>query len=308
MGFNCHEGKMLAKESVRKAAPGVFVTTLVFLLLTSGVSYLLSYLLGNPFADAVVYIYYGWDVQDAIQYVMEENSTGVAIYGVVQLLFNVYSSVMSFGFISYTLRLARNENPGLSHIFDGFIKLGRVLWMNILVGVFTFLWSCLFLVPVIIAVGVAAGLLQNGSVAAIITEALMIPVAVGVLLIVLRYVLAPYFLLDDPGCTAREGIRRSKEAMKGHKGEFLMLGVSFLGWGLLVAIIEGIFTYFGLFLVGLLLAGVLQLWLTPYMQAAYANFYDYASGLKGMGKPSGGYAGPDYIGYDYHGSDGPEPF
>ena len=67
-----------------------------------------------------------------------------------------------------------------------------------------------------------------------------------------------YILLDNENMTALEAIRKSKEMMNGHKMDFFMLNLSFLGW-----IILGIFTF-----------GILYLWLAPYMSTAQANFYN----------------------------------
>ena len=71
------------------------------------------------------------------------------------------------------------------------------------------------------------------------------------------YSQAMYILAEDPGMGPMEAIRRSKEMMEGHKMEYFLLGLSFYGWALL-----GIFTF-----------GILYIWLIPYMQATFANYY-----------------------------------
>ena len=53
-------------------------------------------------------------------------------------------------------------------------------------------------------------------------------------------------------------IKKSKELMKGHKWEFFLLNLSFIGW-----IILGVFTL-----------GILYLWLIPYMSVTMCNFYN----------------------------------
>ena len=50
--------------------------------------------------------------------------------------------------------------------------------------------------------------------------------------------------------------------MKGHKWEYFVLGLSFLGWMIL-----GVFTL-----------GILYFWLIPYMQVTCANFYESIKG------------------------------
>ncbi|MDR0952491.1 MAG: DUF975 family protein [Oscillospiraceae bacterium] len=70
-----------------------------------------------------------------------------------------------------------------------------------------------------------------------------------------RYSQALYILIDNPELSALECIRRSKALMNGRKGELFVLHLSFLGWILLTII------------------PFVSLWVTPYTQLTYANFY-----------------------------------
>jgi uncharacterized membrane protein len=67
-----------------------------------------------------------------------------------------------------------------------------------------------------------------------------------------------YIALDNPELSATEVINKSKTMMNGHKLDFFILGLSFIGWIILIP-----FTF-----------GLLSLWLVPYMQVTYANFYN----------------------------------
>jgi len=71
------------------------------------------------------------------------------------------------------------------------------------------------------------------------------------------YAMTPFLMAEDPNLTAKEAIKLSQERMMGHKGELLCLGLSFIGWSLLAALTGGIGNIF----------------LNPYMNAAYAAFY-----------------------------------
>ncbi len=73
----------------------------------------------------------------------------------------------------------------------------------------------------------------------------------------LSYSFAPYILADNPELTAREALNQSKEMTNGHKSELFILGLSFIGWILL-----GIITF-----------GIALIWVMPYMNTTYANFY-----------------------------------
>lgn len=76
------------------------------------------------------------------------------------------------------------------------------------------------------------------------------------------YAMTPFILADHPEMTAKEAITASRKLMDGHKGELFVLGLSFFGWGLLC----------------LITLGIASLWVTPYINAAYAAFYRRLTG------------------------------
>ena len=65
-------------------------------------------------------------------------------------------------------------------------------------------------------------------------------------------------MIDDPKIDAMAAIKESKEIMNGHKMDYFVLQLSFIGWAILATITFGIG----------------YLWLTPYMATTNANFYD----------------------------------
>lgn len=71
------------------------------------------------------------------------------------------------------------------------------------------------------------------------------------------YAMTPFILADHPEMTAGEAITASRKLMDGHKGELFVLGLSFFGWTLL----------------SIITLGIASLWVTPYINAAYAAFY-----------------------------------
>lgn len=66
-----------------------------------------------------------------------------------------------------------------------------------------------------------------------------------------------YMLLDFPQYSAADALKGSIRVMKGHKGRFFYLKVSFLP----------------LLLLSLLSCGIGLIWLTPYMRMTYTDFY-----------------------------------
>ena len=72
------------------------------------------------------------------------------------------------------------------------------------------------------------------------------------------YAMTPFILEENPELGANEAIDRSRAMMKGHKFDLFWLALSFIGWLFLC-----LFTF-----------GIGNLWLSPYMQTAFASFYE----------------------------------
>lgn len=147
----------------------------------------------------------------------------------------ILSGCIMYGISNYMLRFVRNGETNISYIFSGFsyginvIKRSFILYL--LIEIFTFLWSLLFVIPGIVAS--------------------------------LSYSQAFFILVDDDNISASEALRLSKRMMKGYKGKLFCLLLSFIGWILLCCLTFGIGFIF----------------LMPYLQTAYANFYEYLRGI-----------------------------
>ncbi len=75
----------------------------------------------------------------------------------------------------------------------------------------------------------------------------------------ISYSMVPYILKDNPEMKYNAAIERSMAMMHGYKLKYFILILSFIGWMLLVAITFGLASFF----------------VTPYMTASYAHFYEY---------------------------------
>lgn len=75
----------------------------------------------------------------------------------------------------------------------------------------------------------------------------------------LSYAMTPYILADNPNIGPREAINESRRMMNGNKGKLFKMYLSFIGWILLSILTLGI-----LFI----------LYVSPYMTASLANFYN----------------------------------
>lgn len=166
------------------------------------------------------------------------------------------------GYAIFNLKLVDNKDAAFSDLFSQFHRLGDGFCMNFLMGLFTLLWSLLFIIP---------GIIKTYS-----------------------YAMTPYILAENPGMTATDAITESRRIMDGNKWRLFCLGFSFIGWGLICAaptllalgIVSGIAVDTGNLAVFLWLipasipSNVGSLFLTPYQEAAYAAFYRDVSGTE----------------------------
>lgn len=70
--------------------------------------------------------------------------------------------------------------------------------------------------------------------------------------------MAFYIINDHPEMTAMEALRESRRLMNGHKMQYFILSLSFIGW----------------IIIGTILLGIGTLWATSYMSCSYAVFYE----------------------------------
>jgi len=79
----------------------------------------------------------------------------------------------------------------------------------------------------------------------------------------IEYSLITYVLADHPEFTSKEASDYTRNMMKGKKGDLFILNLSFIGWILL----------------SILTLGIGSIFLTPYMEAATAEFYMEAKNI-----------------------------
>ena len=128
------------------------------------------------------------------------------------ILFSLLTGVISMGYSKHVLdRVNGKEESKILDIFVYFttIDVLFLFGLNLLVGLFTFLWSLLFIIPGIIAS--------------------------------LSYSMALYIKMENPEIGALEAIKMSQKITDGHKLEIFLLPLSFIGWFIL-----GIVTIVGL--------------------------------------------------------------
>lgn len=138
----------------------------------------------------------------------------------------IINGLITFGSLSFYLKISRGEEVEFNELFKKTNMFIPYILISLLTGIFTVLWSMLFIIPGIIAA--------------------------------LSYSQALLIALEEPEINAMQALKKSKELMNGHKMDYFVLNLSFIGWGIL-----GIFT-----------CGILYFWLIPYMSVTQMNFYN----------------------------------
>ena len=159
--------KAQAKQAIRAAAPVFWLVTLVYLLLTEGLSTVVGWLAPTfqP-ADLLWGGTVGW----------------LSLF--ISILLTLYLWVMDFGYRLWALRVTRSQQAGYGTLLEGFGIAGRVIAMNLLILLFTFLWSLLLIfVTTILAFFVLDSLFLQLLV--------MAGIYAAVFAIMLRYAMAP---------------------------------------------------------------------------------------------------------------------
>lgn len=150
----------------------------------------------------------------------------LAVSGVTYVGPIILTGPLSLGLAGAFLLMARGQKPTVNNLFDGFKQFLGSFVAYLLSGIFTLLWMLLLIVPGIIAA--------------------------------LRYSQVYYILKDNPELDGLAAINKSKEMMKGHKGEYFVLLLSFFWW----------------YCLGIITLGIGLIFISPYISLTLANYYE----------------------------------
>jgi len=130
---------------------------------------------------------------------------------ILNAIISVLLIPLSIAIVWFYLDLVREKNTDISQVFTIYTDVKvmlKVIGASIMVGIFTFLWSLLLLIP-----GIIKGLAYSQT----------------------------FMLLKDhPEYSVFEAITESRRRMHGYKWKYFLLNLSFIGWGILCVISLGI--------------------------------------------------------------------
>ena len=202
MYYNRVELKASARGSMRNSTTSPYITALIYCAVIYVISLLSARLMRVDGLTLAQLLNSGYAVENPEVLVQWYISVRPGVFAyVIDVLLNFMSYLLYAGFVIFVLRMIRQQQNSLWNLMDGFQSFLKIIGLNIITGILTFLWSLLFIIPGIIAA--------------------------------YRYRQALYLLLDHPEMGVLECIRESKRLMRGHKAELFILDLSFIGWALL---------------------------------------------------------------------------
>lgn len=326
MGYQRAQLKMAAKQAIRQSRSGPRLTTFLYMAVMWAASMVLGtvalYASGMNAMSDMLENAASWidDPEFLMDYIFwaagPRFMVTLVVYALISgILSFLLNSLMNTGYNSYCLSIVRRREPQMSAIFGGFSKAGSVIVTKLLVGVFTFLWSLLFIAALLIVLlvfGLIAAVAQSEVlevIMALMAFAGYIGILVGIVWVTLRYSMVD-FLIMDQGMSGLDCIRESKRLMQGNVGKLFVLHLSFIGWYLLecLIVVVGLGGFYSILFMALsgasdleaagmviiallfLLAAavgsvILSIWLRPYITGSVALFYDWA---RGAAPPSAG--------------------
>lgn len=155
-----------------------------------------------------------------------DESTGFTVTGGVPL--GIFFYFVNVGFAYYMVKFLNNKEYNFKDLFHFSKDYVRTLLTGLLEAVFVLLWTLLLIIP---------GIIKT-----------------------IAYSLVTLILADEKynKLSYMEILKKSEAMMKGHKMDFFVLQLSFIGWHLLA----------------ILTLGILEIWIIPYQTTATYKFLD----------------------------------
>lgn len=196
--------KYEARGIAKNGRVSAYRFTLLVLAVTLALNLLDSFVSFDAETAYDYYVTYGVD----LSFLVLHGAFPTMVVWFVSIVTTLLFQVLSAGQVLYHLGIRRGEEMSYGCLFDGFSFAGKIILLNIVMYIYIFLWSLLFIIPGIIAA--------------------------------YRYRFALYDLCEDPERGVMEVIRMSKEQTAGFKGQLFVLDLTFIGWKLLTSLTLGI--------------------------------------------------------------------
>lgn len=212
------------------------------------------------------------------------NDQGFQWSAILRVVAWLVAPALSLGMTAYLLGLLRMQAGTVSSVFSRMKIWYKSIGLHIMTSLKAFLWALPGIAVTIAATFLLAYNVSSADLNRLVSWVNFLAYAgtlsaiIPMVLALLRYAMASMVLADEPSTGVMQAIRRSKELMKHQKGNFFLLMLSFVGWYLLLVLLEILLIN----MVGYVLAStiymVLSLALNVYISTTACAFYMNAKG------------------------------
>lgn len=198
--MTCSDYRRIARENLRGNWP-LSIGVCAIACILGGMS------VGGSFIPEFSFRVDGQDISninDLLNLITPAAFSAFGLGSLLALTSLIIGGTIELGFAQYLLKQYNHANFELHDLFSRFDRFGQGFAQRFLRGLYTILWSFLFIIP---------GIVKSYA-----------------------YAMTPFIMAENPEMSASEAITASKELMDGHKGELFTLDLTFIGWGLLAAL------------------------------------------------------------------------
>ncbi len=226
------------KKMTREQLTGNYGTAAGMLLFTTLLSTVLAFLVEFLLGDYVAYDF--------------RLSIPVVLYFLINFIISLLLSVFTLGLNYYYLNIAKSRNRSFQDLFYGFKRHpDKIIILTIILSL---LYTLCTLPGSLL---MAFAYIGRTWILVLLGFVLLIAGIVISIILMLRYGLVSYILIENPEKSVMQIMKESKDFMTGNKGRLFYLMVSFFGW----------------YLLAFLSCGIGSLWVSPYMSVTFTNFY-----------------------------------
>lgn len=198
------------------------------------------------------------------------SSKGIT-YSLLNLLFTLITIPLTLGTIGAAQRILRGEDVLVRHSLAYIPYTFRAIWLQICTAFYAF-WPMLLAYVVAIPVLLTVSSPDIMLLTAILFFIAVIATLVFAIMRTYLMVASDYLLARNPNTSVSEIMRTSRTIMKGNRMNFFLLELSFIGWNLLIAVLDSAVLTMAGYTLANICSMLLSLFLGVYMTTAKAAF------------------------------------
>ena len=174
----------------------------------------------------------------------------------------IITSLFYIGLLQIMIKIARNKNVTINELFqrtDAFFRCAAITIVFLAINAIFALLEYTAISSLFVFITYQADInIALSSFMIVVGIILSFAIAIFWIFLILCLSQSYYILYDNEDMPLGDIFRLSMDMMDGHKLDYILLCLTFIGW----------------FILGIFTLGIIWLWIIPYMNVAMVNFYD----------------------------------